>query len=133
MKFKDAFGTDKRLERDGVWADLGGGARLLIARLSNPRFTARYAALCEPHRRAIQLGTFPKEQLDALGVKAMAECVLLDWQGIEDDEGGMSVAYTSEIAEKYLNEYPDLLRFVTEFSAEMSNFKQAADEDDLGN
>ena len=122
------FGTDKQAEIEGKWNDIGDDIKLLIARIGNPEYQKAFQKISKPHRRAIRRGTLNDEVAEKLLVKAMAQTILLDWEGLEED--GVPVPYSTDNAIRILMEYKDLRDYVSDIANEMEGYR--ADEDEEG-
>ncbi|KKK47206.1 hypothetical protein LCGC14_3157560, partial [marine sediment metagenome] len=76
------FGTDEKSELEGVWEEVSEGARVLVARVGNDRFTERYKRLGKGLQRQIDRNTLPKDKSQAIFITILAETILLDWEGL---------------------------------------------------
>jgi hypothetical protein len=83
----------------GAWMDCPMGVRLLVARFWNPTHSRRLGEIYLPHTERISAGTMPYDELLALNKRAAAECLLVGWDGIVDDDG-KSVTYTPDLGEQ---------------------------------
>lgn len=99
--------VDPDTSRDGVWEDYVSGIRVQLARWFNPVHEAAHQRL---YTAASQGGavTLTAEQQDAVDCQAMAEGVLKNWTGIDED--GKPVVCTVETAARYLAD-PRLVLF----------------------
>ena len=95
--------TDTSREATGAWVDYLDGAKLLIARNTNPKYTAFLAKEYEKNRASLSKGARSggNDIADAIMVNALSQFILLDWKGFEDD-AGRSVPYSVETAKEYL-------------------------------
>ena len=125
LDLKKEYAVDKNKEIEGVWQDFGSGAKMKIARIGNSEYQKVFQKISKPHRKSIRRGTLADDVAEKLLVEAMAESILLDWEGVED--GGVALPYTKENAIRVLLEYKDLRDQVTEIANEMESFK--AEED----
>lgn len=114
MDLQTEFGTDKARETDGVWRDVGDGARLLIARANNPEYTAELRRLLKPHTVAVRRETIKADVLDPILTRALAVGVLKGWEGVSI--GGKALKYSEENALKVMTDYPDFRALVVELS-----------------
>lgn len=94
------YRTDPSLKKEGVWIDLGGGARVKIASFDNEDFTAQFRKMVEPYSKMGQ--EVPDEEQTRIMVFCTARFVILDWEGIYDGEE--QLPYTVENAERVLTE-----------------------------
>ncbi|MDH3377783.1 MAG: hypothetical protein OEQ39_12615 [Gammaproteobacteria bacterium] len=117
------FATDLDLEEKGVWVDIGDGGKLLIARLGNPRYQEAVRRLSKPHKTQIRNKTISEDLSDELLLKAMAESILLDWKGLEDDKGKV-IKYSTETAFQLLRDLRDFRNLVVELATEQAAFRR---------
>ena len=131
MDIKKQFGTDEKKELEGVVHDLGEGAKVRVARIGNPKFKLVFNRLTKPHKQMMQRGTLPEATGDSILIRAMAETILLDWEGIEED--GTPVEYNKEEVIRLLTEYKDFRDLIANLASDMDSFKSLADEELKGN
>lgn len=117
------FATDLDLEENGVWVDIGEGGEILVARMGNPRYQKAVQSISKPHRTQIRQKTISEDLSDELLLKAMAETILLDWKGIEDDKGKV-IKYTKDTAFKLLRDLRDFRNLVVELATEQAAFRR---------
>ncbi len=127
LDLKKEYAVDKNKEIDGVWQDFGSGARMKIARIGNPEYQKVFQKISKPHRKSIRRGTLADDVAEKLLVEAMADSILLDWDGVE--EGGQVLPYNKENAMRILLEYKDLRDQVTEIANEMESFRAEEDQE----
>lgn len=127
-----AFRTDENLEVEGVWVDLGDGGKVKVARLGNPQHRKVSQALGRPHQAQIRAGRLKPEVAEKLGIQATAQAILLDWEGIEDDDGKL-IPYSQEKALELLTELKDFRDTVLEIAGEMETFRAQEIEESVGN
>ena len=109
-----AYGSDKNLERDGVWykamtLEDGREVKFLLARMggSNKRFEIASENAAKPYRRSIRKDTIKAEQAKAVAMQAFINGCLLDWENVEDMDGEV-LSYSKENARKLFEMLPDL-------------------------
>jgi len=108
MDLGKVFGTDKDLEENGVWVDIGGGAKIKIARISNAK-TANAMQKLQASNKVV--AKFNSSAInDEAVIKIISETVLLDWEGMTED--GENVQYSNENAFKMLSKYKDFFAVV---------------------
>lgn len=95
MGISNKFRASSEKTIEGVWVDLGDGLKVRVAHMKNPRYQEALERLLKPHRVAMKTNTLPDDVVEAAVVEAMAEAILLDWQGDE-------VAYSKAAAVSYL-------------------------------
>jgi len=113
-----------RQDTEGVWATYSEGVRFKIARAGNPNFLRISDRLEAPHRKAIQRGKLSTEKQLDIQCRAMAEGILLDWEGIATEEGDLE--YNVDNATAVLRHNMDVRDFVLEFATEQENFRATA-------
>lgn len=121
-----AFKTDRTKESEGVWVPIGEGASLLIARMNNERYKRVFVELTKPYRTQVRTGTLSEELAAEILRKCYARAVLLDWKGLQDDDGN-DISYSVEEAEEQLK-IPDFMSLVEELSNARELYKREADE-----
>lgn len=125
MFIANAFDDKKKLE--GNWEDFGG-AKFRIASQRSDRYIAAINRLMKPYQKQIKNNTLTPEQNESLLCKAMAEGLLLDWEGVGyiDEATGevKEMEYSVENAEKVLRQNYELREFVQEYSEQLDNFKR---------
>jgi hypothetical protein len=109
------FATDLDLEENGVWVDIGEGAELLVARVGNPRYSEAIRKLTKPVRQQLRNDTLPADKMDEIMLKAFSETILLDWKGIEDDNG-KPIKYSTENAYQLMRDLKDFRAIVDEIA-----------------
>lgn len=81
------FRNDLNLENDGVWISLNDAAKVKVARSGNPRHSEILRRLSAPYRRQISNNSLSNDVAFKISGEALAEAILLDWEGVEDDDG----------------------------------------------
>lgn len=132
MKFS-SLKTDAARETEGVWVEFGDGAEVLVARAGNSRHEALARKLRKPHEVRFRNGNLPPDLELALGIEAMAQTILLDWRGFEDD-AGQPVPYSTEAARQKLAELRDFREAVSLIASDMELYRTERMEEaaDLG-
>lgn len=102
---------------EGVWTEYEG-SRFKIAYATNVRFLRLKQRLEHPHRRKIENGSIDPAEHRKLLTKAMAEAILLDWEGVDGD-----VPYSVKMAEQALMNDEAFREFVMTFSMDLANYK----------
>jgi len=135
--FKKMFGTDKKLEKDGVWHDLGSGVRIRVARIGTPEYLQTVRKLAQPHsslakRIADDTAVVDDNDLKifrSIEAKALAKHVLVDWEGIteSDEPNSKPVPYSEEAAEAYITDSDDFRKLLVELGNKPANFKAEAE------
>lgn len=125
-KFLERFKTDKTLEREGTWVELGDGIAIKVVRINHPDAQALRKKLEKPYRHYKE--GVPDDVLQKIVNRVLAEEILRDWRGITDLDG-REIPYTTENAQKLIDALEDFRDEVAKQSLERENFKAAAVED----
>lgn len=113
--------TNLDLESEGVWVELGEGARIKVARMNNPRHSAALRRITKPYRRQIEAGTLNEDISYRLIGEALAEGILLDWEGLTDN--GEEIKYSPKTAKDLLTN-PQLRDFRGQVEAAATDAEQ---------
>lgn len=120
------YATDDMKENDGVWTDIGGGAKLLIARAGNRAYSKLLTSLVEKNQRVLDSKTDAAGALsDQIMIDVAAQTILLDWESIEFK--GEKQAYTVDNAKKLLG-VKDFRKLVGKLADDVEAYR-VADED----
>jgi len=124
-----ALKVDPEASRDGIWFDWVQGVRLKIARIGNPAFDARLRALMD---EAQERGETANQ--DEVTKQAVAETVLVDWEGIDQDNG-KPLKWSPKVSAELLSDeaLADLYKFVVVKASETAHYRFKADKEALGN
>ena len=96
-----AFKTDRTRENQGVWVPIGDGARLLVARLNNEYYKQVFLNASRPFKTQVRTGTISEDQAEQILRECYSKAILLDWDGLQDDEG-TDIPYSQEKAYELL-------------------------------
>lgn len=78
-----AYATDEQAEIDGVERDIGGGTKLLIARMNNLNYARALTASYEANREVLDMGGPAAEaKSKEVMVGALADAVLVGWSNV---------------------------------------------------
>ena len=110
-----------KVDTEGVWAKHSEGVRFRIARAGNPVFLKATDKLEAPYRKQLARGKLSTEKQIDLQCRAMAEGILLDWEGIETADGPLE--YTVDNAAAVLRHNSEIRDFVFEFATEQENYR----------
>jgi len=126
MDIDRAF-ADPTLEAEGVWVDYREGSRVKIARLGNAAFQKAHESKQRPYRKLIRDGRLPAQVSNRVLCEALAETVLLDWDGF--NKKGKTLKYSAEAATKLLIERMDFRDEIALLATEEETFRQKIDGD----
>ena len=134
LKFSE-FVTSDQKELEGVWCDIGQGARLLIARAGNPDHEAEVARLEREYRSQSMAsdGELPPDVRREIAIRAMAKTLLRGWEGLVLDDGLPFPPYTVEEGEKTLRAARDFRNLVSNLSMDRRRYQDAQNGNTLGN
>lgn len=113
MSLYKMFGTDKALEKDGVWveylSDDAPPIRFKISRSGgdNRKYQEAVTQATKPYLRQIQTGTFSDQQANKIMRKVFAKTVVLDWENVTDRDG-QPITFSPTACETLFNDLPDL-------------------------
>lgn len=117
---------------EGVWVDCGADLHLKVARLGNPAYEDALRKAGKPFMRQMRLGTMKIEQMEKLAMKCVADHVLQDWKGLEEDDGTV-IPFSSKKALEIFEEYPEFYTIVKDVSGEAELFRNDEMEEASGN
>jgi hypothetical protein len=141
MSLRKKFKTDTSTETDGIWLEYGEGQRIKIARAggANTRFRTEGQKILKKYRNQLRLGVMPDEIQQRVARELYGKTIILDWEGITEDDCGIQDEST-EIVEcslenvvKLLENLPMLFENIQENAQNSQLFLQAAREEDVGN
>lgn len=126
------------LETEGVWVDYDSEFKVKVARMGNPNFEAYVnkmtkTFLGDGFSRGSEKIQDP-QVLQEITQKAMAKTVLLDWAGLEDDEGNQ-IPYSPEKAYELLSDpkFKDFYRDITQIANNGKRYRDEGVEEAVGN
>lgn len=121
MFIANAF--DKQKESDGVWKEFQG-ARFKIASSQNMNYKKAILRLAkkQPNKKEVDV-----ENNIELLCEAMAEGLLLDWEGVGyiNEKGEVEeTKYSKDAAKRALIDHYELREFVSESSDDLEDYKR---------
>ncbi len=125
------FATDEKSELEGIWEEVSEGAKVLIARVGNDRYTERYKKLGKGIQRQIDRGTLPSEKVQKIFISILADTILLNWEGFANK--GEPLPYNRENCMEMLKDYPDFRQMVWDMANDAETFRLDNRDEDLGN
>ena len=128
MKFSK-FKTNQSLEIEGVWVDIGEGAKVKVARIGNTAYQKYLERSYKPYRKMQRTGTVPEDLQRRLFIEALAHTILLDWDGFTDD-ADKPVVYSVDAAISQLTEFKDFRELIVEIAAEAETFRDEEIEEE---
>lgn len=130
----DKFGTDKKLEQEGVTLDYGDGLEVRIARAggSNTKFEKAVQLKMRKFGLQAKHDLLDADQMREVMREVLAETVVLGWSGVTDREGN-ALPFNRENCIKLFKDLPDLFEDVLEQSRKAALFKTVVLEAESGN
>lgn len=133
------FGTNKTLEKEGVWLEYGQTpdgkpVRIKVARAGgqNLAYQKQMEKATRPHKKALQTGTLDNAVAEKLFREVYADSVIVGWENITDADG-KPLVFSRENVVKVMEDLPDLFADIREAAANMSIFRDEERKADLGN
>ena len=121
--------TNDKKELEGIWVDYSAGMRVKVARMSNRNYVDFMRKISKPHRRRQRREELPTETYESLIRQAVAKCILLGWENMEDDEG-VNIPYSHDKALEILKLYPDFCNDIVDMSSDAEHFREQDELDD---
>ncbi len=115
-----SYQLGKKVNDEGVWKEFSG-ARLKIARAGNVEFLKGQEDLEKPYRKKLDRGTLGAKIKRDINLRGIARGILIDWDGVVDEEG-KSVTYTEDLGVEILLNDPDILEFILDISLDNDNY-----------
>ena len=120
MKFDQTYKLDDNKIERGVWRTLPSGLKVKVASLRSPKYTMAITRLKKEYAKDFNIND--QDVINQITCKAMAETILLDWDGAEDLDG-KELPYSKEIAAQFLLKYPVFREEVAQVSVSDNNYK----------
>lgn len=116
--------NNPELETNGVWENYGGGLKVKIARMNNPKYEEYLRELSKPHMRRLRSGNLENDIIEEITKKAVARYVLIGWEGMLD-ENDNDVPYSEQKALEIISDprYKDFYRDIVDMSNDRSLFR----------
>lgn len=119
------FKQDIQKSEEGAKVDLGDGLIVTVARVGNSHYQETLKSLTKPYKNAIKNGTLSDSVFEKMMVQAMAEAILLDWEGMEGEDGKL-IPYSKDKAKEILGDpaYKDFRELISDLANEAETFRQ---------
>ena len=136
MNLYEIFDEDKLDESESFTLELQDGDAKISFELAraggdNKKFGTKLNALMKPYKYAMQKGTMKDEQAERILCQALADTVILGWDGVTDREGN-ELEYSTETAASLLMELPSLRQMIQDEASDVANFIAADREERTG-
>ena len=127
------FKQDITKSEEGVKVDLGDGLTVIVARIGNKRYQDFIRKATKPYQQAIRNKTLADSVFEKIMNEAMADSILLGWEGMEDDQGEV-IKYSKEKALEILSDpaYADFKQLVSDLANEQETFRSEAIQETVG-
>lgn len=120
-----AYATDENLENNGTSFPIGKGAKLLVARSGNRKYSKAITKAVELRRVELDANDDAAAAVsDQIMVDVMAETILLGWEGLSFK--GVDMPYTQENAKTMLA-VKDFRKHVAGLADQMDAYKVKAE------
>ena len=127
----DLYGTDKELEKNGVWIEYPGGEMFKVARIgTNESAYGKLLRQKTKHlRRKIETDTLDVDVLSKIMMDVFVQTSLLDWKNVNGSDG-KAIDFNRENALELMRRLPDLFDDLHTQAQALSTFqKEAVDKD----
>ena len=134
----DLYGTDKELEKNGVWIEYPGGEMFKVARIgTNESAYGKLLRQKTKHlRRKIEADTLDVDVLGKIMMDVFVQTSLLDWKNVkEKDSDGKEklIDFNKENALELMRRLPDLFDDLHTQAQSLSTFQKESVEKDSKN
>ena len=135
------FGTDKTLEKTGIWLEYLDDEnpdapperiRIAYAGGANDAFLKRMEALMKPLKHQIQHEVVERVRLEAIVRQVYADTVVLAWENVRD-ENGAPIAFSKENVLDLFQRLPHLYDDIVKQSQRLTLFRKEVREAIAGN
>lgn len=123
--------SDIKKENHGVWIDYNADIKFKIARIGSTEYNKVMEELTLPHKKALRRGALPDTKFAEIMSTALATGCILDWSGIEDDDGKL-IPFSVDKAVEWMNDasLKDLRDFIAKEASNIENFRLTDIEED---
>lgn len=123
MDLEKEYGTDKKLEEEGIWLPLevGRDGEVLLARIQNVNWRRLARKLPKQIRKQMNDDLLPEGTMDEITAELMSKTIVLGWRGLTIN--GAEVEYSQERCMEILLKYPDFRSRLYEMASDMENFR----------
>ncbi len=135
------FKTDTAAAEGGVWVTMSGDFEIKIARSNSSKFQTFFQKHARGKGRRFLKGA-AKGSLDSESIEALkpvmkeaaARCLIVDWRGLEEEDG-TDIPYSEAKAVEILIDpaYEDLFNDVLEAAQDQELYRAKEDASDAGN
>jgi hypothetical protein len=116
------YATDETLEENGTWFQIGGGARVLVARSGNRKYGKMLTKEVERNKKALDLNDDAADKLsEEIMIAVIADTILLGWEDVTLQ--GARRWSTAPPTPSKLLAIKDFRKAVAQFADDVSAFK----------
>ncbi len=139
MSLYNQFGTDKKVEKEGVIlqygnTDDGKPIQIKICRAggANTAYNRAMEAKTKPYRRQLQNGTLDMEVMTSILREVYADTVVIGWSNVEGKDG-KPMPFNRDNVIKLFSELPELFADVQDQATNLALFRVEINEQDAKN
>lgn len=126
MKITELMLDDSK-KADGVWVDCAGYS-VQVRSLDCKEFSKMHSRLMKPYQHIQRRnGEVPEDVATSIFQRCVAETILLDWKGIQDEKG-KEIPFSKELALEYLQKAQLFANDVVAAATNIANFRLEAKE-----
>ena len=120
------FQQDVTKSEEGTQIDLGDGLIVTVCRIGCKSYNDSIKKQTAPYQRQIRNKTLDDFVFENIMNKAFADTILIDWKGMEDDDG-KEIVYSKEKCFEILSNpaYKDLKDTISDLANEAEAFRVA--------
>lgn len=122
------FSTDAKKETGGAWVTLAKGTdgeadlRIKLARLGNTDHEAYQRELMRSRTLVARIGDPTPAEERTMAKDAIAACILLDWEGLQDESGDL-IPFSKTKARELFDSHPDFYKVVLTEANNVTHFR----------
>lgn len=118
------FAIDEERVNNGTWHSIGQNkGKIKVARANNKNYAESLQRKLSAHPELDLRTEEGKELHEKLVTEAMADAILVDWEGLKDH--GTEIPYTVTAAFELLMKYPDFRDYVSGVAADNQHYRIA--------
>lgn len=128
------YATDSKKEEEGVWKEFDGGIKLKLRRLSSKASQDARKEAEKPYTSQLREKEPDTEILEKVFIQQLARGVIVDWEGVQDEDG-KEIPFTPDLGVELLSDeaLKDFRGEVIGFAISRDTFKAEANKDAVGN
>lgn len=128
------FATDPNKESRGVWFPWQKGIEFLIKSADCPDYQRAFRKAIRIHKHKLKADALDDATIAKIQARLIADHLLLDWRNV-DDEQGAPIAFSPDVAEKFLADprLRTLSKFILECATDEASYLAEVREAIKGN